>query len=246
MAPLKSLRKLHAPPGEIRRHTKLAWRHLSSGTSRLSLRELDSSPDSAFTVVEILLVMAIIGIVAAMAIPQAYEAIKAYRLHADASAIAGQLNVARMRAASQFAPYRVVISTTFGTYWQEKLCGDTSTSVDAACTSPYNALSTADIESGTQYALQGDRFSSCRPAFLSGSGYPGTIQADPSPCPNPLDIYFNTRGTPVDSGGNPLANGGVAIYISNQNNLVDAVTVAIGGAVTVWNWDAASNTWAKR
>jgi len=195
---------------------------------------------------ELLVVVTMIGIIAAMAIPQAYQALKSYRLHAEATGLAGQLNVARMRAASQFAPYREVINTTSGTYWHEKLCGDTATSADAACTSPYHALTTAGIEGGTQYAKQGNTFSSCRPVSISGSSYPGTIQADPSPCPNPLEIYFNTRGVPVDSSGSPLGNGGAVIYLRNQNNLVDAVTVAIGGAVIIWNWDAGSNTWAKR
>ena len=192
------------------------------------------------------MVVTVAGIIAAMAIPQAYHAVKAYRLHADASAIANQLNVARMRAASQFAPYREVVNTSSGTYWREKLCGDTSTSVDSACTSAYNALTTAGIEGGTQYALEGDSFSSCRPAFLSGSGYPGTIQTDPTPCPNAIETYFNTRGAPVDNNGDPLGNGGAVVYVSNRYNQVDAVTVAIGGAVTVWNWDPASNTWMKR
>lgn len=195
---------------------------------------------------EMLVVVTVAGIVAAMAIPQAYHAVKAYRLHADASALADQLNIARMRAASQFAPYREVVNASSGRYWREKLCGDTSTSTDSACTSAYNALTTVGIEGGTQNAMEGDSFSSCRPSFLSASSYPGTIQADPSPCPDPFDIYFNTRGAPVDSSGNPLGNGGLAIYVRNQYNLVDAVTVSIGGAVNVWNWDTASSSWLKR
>lgn len=195
---------------------------------------------------ELLVVLAVAGIIAAMAIPQAYQAVKSYRLHADATGIAGQLNVARMRAASQFAPYREVINISSGTYWREKLCGNTSASADAACTSPYNALTTAGIEGGTQYASQGDTFASCRPAILSAGTYPGTIQADLSPCPDPLMIYFNTRGMPVDSSGNPLANGGAVIYVRSLSNLTDAVTVTMGGSVIVWNWDTASNTWVKR
>ena len=95
-------------------------------------------------------------------------------------------------------------------------------------------------------AIGGDSFSSCRPSFLSASSYPGTIQADSSPCPDPIDIYFNTRGAPVDSNGDPLSNGGAVIYLRNHQNLVAAVTVSIGGAVTVWNWDTASSSWMKR
>jgi type II secretory pathway pseudopilin PulG len=205
-----------------------------------------SNLERAFTVLEALIVVTVAGIMAAMVIPQAYQAIKGYRLHADASALANQLNIARMRAASQFAPYREVVSASSGTFWHEKLCGDTSTSADSACTSAYNALTTAGIEGGTQYALEGDSFSGCRPTFLSGSSYPGTIQSDPSPCPDPVEIYFNTRGAPVDNSGDPLGNGGAVIYVRNQYNLVDAVTVSVGGAVTVWNWDTASNSWGKR
>jgi type II secretory pathway pseudopilin PulG len=201
--------------------------------------------DSAFSMLELLLVVLVIGTIVAMAIPQAYQAVKSYRLHADASSLAAQMNVARMRAASQYKPYRVVINTAAGTYWREELCAATSASVDAACTSPYKARSTAVIEGGTQYAMEGDVYASCRPASIS-SAYPGTIQADPNPCPDPLYVYFNTRGAPVDNTGNPLGNGGRVVYLRNQNNLVDAVTVTIGGAVTTWNWDTASSSWLRR
>ena len=221
---------------------------LCSGPGRCATLRPPKSPllDSAFTMLEALIVLTVAGIIATMVVPQAYQAVKAYRLHADASALADQLNLARMRAASQFAPYRVVVNAASGTYWREELCGDTSTSTDSACTSAYNAFTTPVIESGTQYALEGDIFSGCRPSAISASSYPGTIQADPSPCPDPDEIYFNTRGAPVDSNGDPLGNGGAAIYIRNQYNMVDAVTVAIGGAVTVWSWDAATSSWMKR
>jgi prepilin-type N-terminal cleavage/methylation domain-containing protein len=209
-------------------------------------RQAYSISDRAFTLLEVLIVVAVAGIMTAMVVPQAYQAIKAYRLHADASALANQLNIARMRAASQFAPYREVVNASSGTYWREQLCGDTSVSADSACTSAYKALTTAGIEGGTQYAHEGDSFKGCRPSSLSATGNPGTIQSNPSPCPDPVEIFFNTRGAPVDSNGDPLGNGGAVVYVSNPYNLVDAVTVSVGGAVTVWNWDQAGNSWLKR
>lgn len=227
-------------------HPEPAWpRSLSVYTGRAG-RGKHAPYEGAFTILEALIVVAISGIITAMVVPQAYNAIKAYRLHADAAAIANQLNIARMRAASQFAPYREVVNASSGTYWREKLCGDTLVSADSACTSAYKALTTAGIEGGTQYANRGDTFSGCRPVSLGASSYPGTIQSDPSPCPDPVQIYFNTRGAPVDNNGNPLVNGGAVIYVSNQYRLVDAVTVSVGGAVKVWNWDTASNSWMKR
>ncbi len=246
MALLKIMPKPWVQRGNALPGSQPPCRSFAPGNGTTLRRQTSFCLDSAFTLLESLIVLTVAGIIAAMVVPQAYQAVKAYRLHADASALADQLNLARMRAASQFAPYRAVVDVASGSYWREELCGDTSTSTDSACTSAYNAFTTPVIEGGTQYALEGDSFSGCRPTVIGASSYPGTIQADPSPCPDPVEIYFNTRGAPVDSSGDPLGNGGAVIYIRNQYNLVDAVTVAIGGAVTVWNWDAASSSWVER
>jgi len=245
MTSTKASRAQREPAVSSSQASGSAWPRSPSAGGGLRHRPR-SIAEQAFTILEALVVVAVAAILTAMVVPQAYHAIKAYRLHADATALANQLNVARMRAASQFAPYREVINPSSGTYWREQLCGDTSVSADSACTSAYNALTTARIEGGTQYVHEGDSFSGCRPTFLGASSYPGTIQSNPSPCPDPVEIYFNTRGAPVDSNGDPLGNGGAVVYVSNQYNLVDAVTVSIGGAVTVWNWDTASNSWLKR
>ena len=197
-----------------------------------------------FSTLELLAVVSIAAIIGALALPSGLTALQGYRLHSDASAIAGVFNVARMRAAAQYAPYRLNIATNAGTYTMEKLCGNTPATVDSACTSAYASFTTPQIESGTQYATQGDTFSSCRPAGITA--YAGTLTADPSGCPASLQFYFNTRGAAVDSSGTPLSNGGTVLYITNQNNLVDAVAVSVGGQVTVWNWSSSSTQWYLR
>ncbi len=197
-----------------------------------------------FSLLEILVVLLIMGIMTAIALPSALSSLKGYRLHGDATAIASYLNIVRMKSASQYAPYRLVVSVGAGTYTMEKLCGLTTSAVDAACVSAYSAYTTAQTEGGTQYISQGNTFSSCRPAFIAGTAYPGTIAGDPSPCPDPLYMYFNTRGSPVDNTGNPLGNGGAVLYIQNQNQLVDAITVSLGGRVSVSM--RGGNSWTVR
>lgn len=205
--------------------------------------------DSAFTIVELLIVIAVVAVIAAIALPSATSALQGYRLNSDAGAIANVLNVARMKAASQYAPYRLNIYTDTGTYTLEKLCGSTPSTSDANCTSRYNSFTTPQIDPafGTQNIAQGDTYLACHPSSVTA--YPSSVTADPTGCPgagpNPIQIYFNTRGSPVDNTGSPLATG-VVLYITNQNSLVDAVTVSIGGRAAVWTWSPGSSLWSMR
>lgn len=198
-----------------------------------------------FSMMEILVVLMLMGIIVAIALPGTLSALKGYRLHSDATSVASYLNVVRMKAASQFKPYRLIVNTAAGTYTMEKLCGDTPSTADANCTgtySPYQEFSAPVYEGGTQYVSQGNTFSSCRPSFTTS--YPGTITGDPTGCPSTVYMYFNTRGSPVDNQGNPLGNGGAVLYVRNQNNLVDAITVALGGRVSVSSWSGSA--WVVR
>jgi len=206
--------------------------------------------ESGFSMLEMLAALLIMGVIAALALPSAITAVKNYKLHSDATAVASYLNVIRMRAAAQYAPYRVNIAAAAGTFTIERLCGnDTS---DSACTgsgaTAYTSFSTPKYEWGMQYLQTGNSFLSCRPsgvaAASSSSPSPGSITADPTGCPSSIQFYFNTRGLPVDNTGAPLSNGGGVIYIQNKNNLLDAITTSLGGRVAVWNYSG--GTWAMR
>ena len=211
-----------------------------------------SFEESGFSFVEVLTVIAILSVVIALALPGVTNLMSDYRLHSDAAAVASLLNLARMRAASQYAPYRLDASISGKTYVLERLCGNTPSSgsgSDANCTSAYNSFSTAGYDAtGTQYTAPGDSFASCLPSGIAT--YPGTIAANPAGCPSsppdPLQLRFNTRGAPVDATGSPLASGGAALYLVSQNSKVDAVTVSVGGRVTVWNWDVKAGQWYAR
>lgn len=206
---------------------------------------------------ELMIVVLIFLVIAAIAIPQAWTAIKIYKLHSDATSVASMLNVARMEAASNYAPYRLVINVGANSYWDEHLCGRTLSTTDSNCTSAYKSFSTANIPpllklpkiaSGVQYLSQGDSFASCLPSVVTSGTYPGEVAGNPTGCPtnpDPYYIYFNTRGSPVDDTGSPL-NGAAAVYFTNADNQVDAVTVPIGGGVTIYNWDKVAGAWEKR
>jgi len=176
-----------------------------------------------FSMLEVLVVIAIIGIVAAFALPGAINFVKAYRLHADASAIASQLNVARFRATSQYTPYRLRFDAANGLFSTDRLSSD------------YSSSSATEVSLGLQPGIR--MLSEC-----PVSAKPGTIASSFSGISN--SIYFNTRGLPVDSAGTPTNSN--VIYLANDNNLYDAVTVSLGGRITVWNYSEATSTWMPR
>ena len=220
----------------------------------LSGRERRAPPiqEEGFSFIEVLTVIAILSLVIALALPGISNLMSDYRLHADAAAVASSLNLTRMRAASQYAPYQLDASISGKTYLLERLCGNTPSAgagSDANCTSAYNSFSAPSYDAtGTQYTAPGDSFASCLPSGIGA--YPGTISANPAGCPSappdPMQFRFNTRGAPVDATGSPLASGGAALYLISQNSKVDAVTVTVGGRVTVWNWDVKAGQWYAR
>ena len=198
--------------------------------------------ESGFSTFELLVVVAVMGIIVAMALPQAFNSLNNYRVHSDASEIAGYLNVERMRAASQNAPYALDVNG--GTYVIEQLTPLTYNPLATPTSTTYTSQNPAVYDFGTQYLAPGDTITNCLP--LGVSVYPIPVTANPGTCGTPFQIYFNTRGLPVDSSGNALASGGMAIYLTNTNGMVDAVTVSSGGAVQVWNWVPRSSAWASR
>lgn len=208
---------------------------------------LDTRADpSGMTLVELMLVLAVAVIIIAVAVPQALISVKNYRLHADATSVVSYLNLTRMRAASQYVPYRLDLDPTANTYKVEQLTSVQYNPIptSAPSSSAYSAQSPAVYEYGTQYLSTGNSFANCRPSGITA--YPGPITADSSTCTGAFQIYFNTRGTPVDSSGNTLSNGGLAIYLTGATGLTDAVTVSSSGAVQVWNWSPGGSAWNAR
>ena len=74
-----------------------------------------------FTLLELILVMLIIGLMLTVVVPSMGGLLKSQRLDQCARTIAGLLKEARVRAAGEVKPYRLVIETEDNTCWLEAL-----------------------------------------------------------------------------------------------------------------------------
>jgi prepilin-type N-terminal cleavage/methylation domain-containing protein len=176
-----------------------------------------------YSLIEILLVVGLIGVVSAIAVPMTANSLKYFRLSGDARSVSNAVALAKMRAASIYSRTRVYVDlTTKGfrvEYW------DTATSTWIA-----------DI--GSIYLSQGVIYG----YGVVGSAPPNTqtVLGQAPKCKtnagvdiaNTACVMFNSRGLPIDSTGS-LPPEVYALYMTD-GTAVFAVTVSSTGMVRNW------------
>jgi len=198
-----------------------------------------------FSLTELLIVVAIILVMTAVAVPNFINAMRSLRLRSSATTVANILQQARLRA---------VRDNTF-----YKMAGDIQGSsirvfVDALPLAPGQ-----QIAGNNGVYFQGD------PAVLlaanvqfvaAGTPPTGTMQLVPAggPAPQPAGTppAFNARGLPCLPAGalcNTVAGGGPVYYVSflqdpSNANAWAAVSVSPTGRIRAWEWDAVGARWS--
>jgi prepilin-type N-terminal cleavage/methylation domain-containing protein len=191
---------------------------------------------AGFSIVELLVVLAIAGVLAAMALPSAERTLADVRLHNDARAIHNLLSLAKMRAAAKYSRVRLFCdlgAETFvlqdwnsgaGTWVAEDGAQTLSTNVDFS----FNGLSNPPDD--TQSAI----------------GQAALCKADDgvTDVGNTACIVFNSRGIPVNSTGDPDGNG--AIYVTDHSTGVYGITISATPLVRLWWSPPATVAWAHK
>ena len=207
-------------------------------------------PDSGFSTLELMVVVVILMISAAVTIPGYLSMTRYLRITGDGRDLSGAIAGAKMRAAQDFTHARLHADLANNTFqlevWNKNAaCWQTDGDVANPCTiagSPVQPLS-----QGVQFGLA---------AVGAGAPNPQAVVAQAPAClvgvagggnlatiANTACIEFNSRGLPVAADGSPTAND--AIYITN-NNTVYGTTVIVSGLIQSWSSPAAVTAWGAR
>lgn len=196
-----------------------------------------------FSLVEVLVVIALIAIVAGVALPMADTTSRGFQIKGDAQAVANMVSLAKMRAASLYSRTRVRADLTGRSFRLEVWV-------------PTNA---ANKQVGSWVVDGGEKRLSSRVRFgvASRTAAPPNTQTTLAQSPectasNSLSadpvadtacIVFNSRGIPIDGDGSPV--GGNALYITDGAG-VYGTTVTATPLVRQWWGNASTGAWVRQ
>ncbi len=188
-----------------------------------------------FSLVELLMVVAIMGVLAAITVPMSGNAIRYIKVSGDARDLANATAVTKMRAAAKFTQARLYIDITGKTYYVQTYDKTTSAWVTEGGSS--SLANTVSFSYGpvTTPPLNTQSPSIGQAPLCKNNASP------PVDVANTACIVFNSRGIPVDSTGSPYGND--AIYVTD-GSAVYGITVAATGFIRTWRTNSASTpTW---
>lgn len=193
--------------------------------------------DGGFSLVDILVAIALLGIVTAMAIPMADSSARGFGMRGDAQAVANMVALAKMRAASRFTRARIRADLNLNTYrlevWDKTagrwVADGGDVQLTRGVTFGFGGIPAAPPN--TQAAIGQS------PACTGQNSLAADFIA------NTACIVFNSRGVPVDPAGAPV--GGNALYITD-GSAVYGTTITATPLVRQWWSPAAQARWVQR
>jgi prepilin-type N-terminal cleavage/methylation domain-containing protein len=186
------------------------------------LARFSTSNARGFSALELLFVLGITGVVAAIAVPLSGNALGYYRLSGDARSVSNALSVTKMRAAATFGRARIYVDLAGKSYRVE-------TQKDAS--SPWVADSgynTLNSQNSFGYGVVGSAPLNTQTTI--GQASP-CLDASSHPIGNTACIIFNSRGIPIDSSGSPT--GSYALYLTDGTAVYGA-TLSATGMTRLW------------
>jgi prepilin-type N-terminal cleavage/methylation domain-containing protein len=175
-----------------------------------------------YSLTEILIVVGIISVVAAISVPMMANTLSYLRLSGDARSASNAVALSKMRASSVFGRVRLYVDRSTGSFHIETFDKTTATWTDDG---GYTYLS--------QNVAYGFGVVGTAPPSTQGViGQPALCKDnDGNDIGNTSCINFNSRGIPVDSSGSP---GVVTVLYVTDGSAVYGIAVSATGMIRSW------------
>jgi prepilin-type N-terminal cleavage/methylation domain-containing protein len=185
---------------------------------------------NGFSLLEVLMVVGISTVVAAIAVPMMKNTIGDFKLSGDARGLTNAVSLAKLRAASDFSQSRLYVDRNARSYHVE-VWSKTAVPPDWVTEGGIVSLSSSDIFG---FSVVGAAPPNTQGVFGQA---PPCLTRLGAAIANTSCILFNSRGIPVDSAGVPPAvgapTGNDAIYITD-NTAVFGGTISATGLIKLW------------
>ena len=209
-----------------------------------------------FSLIELLMVLAIMGVLAAVTVPMSGNTIRFLKISGDARELSNATAVAKMRAAAKFTHSRLYVDINGKTFYLQTYAKTASPGPDGIsgnaddcavgtwCTEggATNLSSTVSFGYGPIPSPPPDTQTTIgqAPQCTTMAGSPPVE----TPVANTACIIFNSRGLPIDTTGSPT--GLDAIYVTD-GTAVYGITVAATGFIRTWQANSTSTaTWSLK
>ncbi len=198
--------------------------------------QVRSPSNAGYTAIEMMVVMALMGLLTAMSVPSMSAMLGYYRLSGDIRGVSNTVAVAKTRAAAAFTRGRLYVDLTTGDYHVEtwRKSGTPGWVAEGG----YGSLSV-----GSSFGFAG--MDTPPPNTQNQINMSPECQNDEGQMvPSTACVVFNSRGVPIDPIGVPTGSGG--LYVTD-GAAVYAVTIAASGLTRVWRAQAAeAPVWVRQ
>lgn len=224
-----------------------------SGTPLAITRRVTRQTDQrGFSMVEMLIVVAVMGIIAIIALPNVFRTTEEQRLRNDGRSIAQMVGVVKMTAASKFTRARlfVVIDDTNPVFYMQYWDKPNNRWCHIGIGNCLDASEVTRLSQGVRFGfLPLDTAPNCGPPRCATVIETQPVIKQSEKCTNDAGaeigntacIVFNSRGIPVvPATGEPTGDN--AIYLTQRTNAVGVFGVTLTATPLVRLWWSPANT----
>ena len=193
---------------------------------------------AGFTLIDMLVVIAIIGLVSAIALPSTTSMMSGYKIKGNAQAINNLVGLAKMRAAARFSRARVYADVNARTFRLQVWNKTTNRWDDDGGTTP--------LADGVTFGFTGITQPPPNTQAALGQSPVCTNDAGAN-IANTVCITFNSRGMPVTNVLPPAGavTGNSGLYIMDSSS-VYGTTVSMTPLIKSWWSPARNNAWVRQ